>query len=70
MFQGGGVGDEEGKDSLNLLTYPSLFTDRDFFLKPKDKHVKSESRREAPQNLSWCFKNVSTSSTDLNKHSK
>lgn len=54
------MGDEEGKDSLNLLTSPRLFRDRDFFLKPKDKHVKSASRREASQNQSWSFKNVST----------
>lgn len=67
---GRGMGDEEGKDSLNLLTYPSLFLDRDFFFKPKDEHLNSESQRKASHNQSWCFKNVSTSSTHLNNCSK
>lgn len=38
------MGDEEGKDSLNLVTYPSLFIDRDFFFKPKDKHLNQNTR--------------------------
>ena len=62
------MGDEEEKDSLHLLTYSTLFIDTFFFFssKSKNKCLKSESRREASQNQSWCFKNVSTPFTCLN----
>ena len=61
------MGDEEEKDSLHLLTYPTLFIDTFFFpSKSKNKYLKSESRREASQNQSWCFKNVSTPFTRFN----
>ena len=61
------MGDEEEKDSLHLLTYPTLFIDTFFFSKSKNKFLKSESQREASQSQSWCFKNVSTPFTRLNK---
>ena len=38
-----------------------------FFNKSKNKFLKSESQRQASQNQSWCFKNVSTPFTRLNK---
>lgn len=53
IFYGGGVGNEEGKDSLNPLTWISYSFHRGFFsLKPKDKCLKSESQKEASQNQS------------------